>query len=320
MGRSARPGGVGEGGSPYDGPLASARDGARMYEMAIAPAGGGDLIGSAPTPGAPTEPEQPICDFLRSVAPDGTLGEPFGNAVPNHRCAAFGAPLPLSLRQQERVCLQRVHASCPRFLRGKAVASEVASTQVPAERRSGPVRLQLLGLLMTVAAMGILIAGPVLGLLPFGGSSSPSPIVVHVSPPSQASTAPTPSTGQPSTGQPSTPSPVASHPVTPGPVTPGPGTPGPGTPSPTPLASATWPPGATASRMNLVTPCPGVANCYVYVVRGAGQNGSPVGDTLDGISRYFGVDIAVIRAMNPSLGGRSNITAGQQLRIPPPTR
>ena len=278
--------------------------------MAGASARGGDLIGSAPTQGAPTEPEQPICDFLRSVAADGTLGEPFGNAVPNHRCAAFGAPLPLSLRQQELVCLQRVHASCPRFLRGMAVAREVAATQVPAERRSGPGRLRLLGLLTTVAAMLILIAGPVLGLLPFGGSSSPSPIVVHVSPSSQASTA-----AAPSTGQPSTPSPVASHPVTPGPVTPGPGT-----PKPTAVASATWPPGATASRMNLLTPCPGGANCYIYVVRGPGQNGSPIGDTLDGISRYFGVDIAAIRALNPSLGGGSNIAAGQQLRIPPPSR
>jgi len=219
-GRSARPDGVGQGGSPNDRPMASARDGARTYEMAVAPAGGGDLIGSAPTQGAPTEPEQPICDFLRSVAPDGTLGEPSGTAVANHRCAAFGGPLPLSLRQQELVCLQRVHASCPRFLRGKAVASEVVSARVPAERRSGPARLQLLGLLMTVVAIGILIAGPVLGLLPFGGSSSSSPIVVLASPSSHASTAPAPSTTQPSTTQPSTPSPVASHPVTPGPVTP----------------------------------------------------------------------------------------------------
>ena len=305
--------------------MASARDGSRTYEMAVAPAGGGDLIGSAPTQGAPTEPEQPICDFLRSVAPDGTLGEPSGTAVANHRCAAFGGPLPLSLRQQELVCLQRVHASCPRFLRGKAVASEVVSARVPAERRSGPARLQLLGLLMTVVAIGILIAGPVLGLLPFGGSSSSSPIVVHASPSSHASTAPAPSTTQPSTTQPSTPSPVASHPVTPGPVTPGPATPGPATPGPatpgpTAVAPATWPPGATASRMSLVTPCPNGANCYIYVVRGAAQNGSPIDDTLDGIAGYFGVDIAAIRALNPSLGDGSSITPGQQLLIPPPTR
>jgi hypothetical protein len=54
------------------------------------------------------------CQFLRAIASDGTLFDPGREAVANHRCAAFGDPLPLSMRQQELVCLQRVHVSCPR--------------------------------------------------------------------------------------------------------------------------------------------------------------------------------------------------------------
>jgi LysM repeat protein len=76
--------------------------------------------------------------------------------------------------------------------------------------------------------------------------------------------------------------------------------------------------------MSLVVPCTDQASCYVYTVRGAGPapagNGSPVADTLAGIVKYFGVDLAKIRQMNPWLGSSDVIHPGDKLKIPPPTR
>ena len=74
--------------------------------------------------------------------------------------------------------------------------------------------------------------------------------------------------------------------------------------------------------MNLVVPCPGEANCYIYTVRGPGAgpsgNGSSVADTLPAIAKFFGVDLNAIYTMNE--WARAGIKAGDKLKIPPPTR
>jgi hypothetical protein len=76
--------------------------------------------------------------------------------------------------------------------------------------------------------------------------------------------------------------------------------------------------------MNLLVPCPAQSNCWIYTVRGAGSppagNGSPVADTLAGVVGFFGVDIATVRQMNPSLNGGSAIQAGDKLKIPTPKK
>ena len=87
---------------------------------------------------------------------------------------------------------------------------------------------------------------------------------------------------------------------------------------PTPTATASWPPGATASRMDLVTPCSDVPECYIYLVRGAGENGSSVNDDLPSIARFFGVAESGIYALDPGL--TTPLVPGEPLRIPPPTR
>jgi hypothetical protein len=251
---------------------------------------------------APTD--APICQFLRSINPDGSLDDPQSVAVSNHRCAAFGDPLPLSLRQQELVCLQRVHVSCPRYLRGTVLASEAALNLPQEEERSRPGLIALAALALVVVAVAILVTGPVLGILPFGGAAtSPSPIIVVVSPSSEA-------TATAASRATTTPTATAA-------ITPGAGKP---TPAATPTAPPTWPPGATASRMNLLTPCTGGQSCYIYVVRGPGQNGSQVTDTLAGVATYFGVKVSLIVALNPGLTANSVLVAGQDLKIPPPTR
>jgi hypothetical protein len=72
--------------------------------------------------------------------------------------------------------------------------------------------------------------------------------------------------------------------------------------------------------MSLVVPCTDQPSCYVYTVRGAGQNGSAVADTLPNIATFFGVSTAKIHQLNPSMGSSDVIHPGDKLKIPPPTR
>jgi hypothetical protein len=74
--------------------------------------------------------------------------------------------------------------------------------------------------------------------------------------------------------------------------------------------------------MNLVVPCTGQGNCYVYIVRGSGPppggNGSAVPDSLSNIATFFGVGVNEINAMNS--WASAGIHSGDKLKIPPPTR
>jgi hypothetical protein len=84
-----------------------------------------------------------VCQFLATVGPKGQLSAATTTALPTHRCAAFGDPLPLSLRQQELVCLQRVHVSCPRYARGMLLGQQADADAKPAGRSNpqGPISL-----------------------------------------------------------------------------------------------------------------------------------------------------------------------------------
>lgn len=265
------------------------------------------------------------CHFLRSVGSDGRLGEAQRAAVPTHRCAAFGDPLPLSLRQQELVCLQRVHVSCPRYVRGTVLANESPSAQADEEPRRPLPLLSLVGAGLVVLAV-LVVLSAAFGLPPFASGTIPTPIIVpvtHAPSATASSAAPKASSSatativmSPSTSAKPTqtlvPTPKPSPTPTPKPSP---------TNTPTP-AAPTWPPGATASRMNLVVPCTDQAGCYVYTVRGAGPppggNGSSVADTLPNIATYFGVDLNQVKTLNP--WSSSGIKAGDKLKIPPPTR
>ena len=275
-------------------------------------------------PGAGAQGGPMRCHFLRSVSADGRLAEAQRTAVPTHRCAAFGDPLPLSLRQQELVCLQRVHVSCPRYVRGTLLSNESQAAPVEeAPKRQIPI-LTLVGVGMVVLAVYVLLAA-VLALPPFGrGAAAPNIAVASPSksPSPSATIKVTPSpTPNPTPSQVISATASAKASATPSPTPTATPTATP-TPTPTPVASATWPPGATASRMDLLVPCTGQANCYVYTVRGAGPppagNGSSVADTVPAIAKWFGVSSSKILQMNP--GSASGISPGQQLKIPPPTR
>jgi len=288
-------------------------------ERALAPGAiQADAAEAAPRRG--TWPEQapagePIrCHFLRSVGADGRLTDPQKTAVPTHRCAAYGDPLPLSLRQQELVCLQRVHVSCPRYVRGTLLANETQAQAKTEERRKTALPIPTLAGIGLVAAAVLILLGGFLGVGPLAGSgAAPSHNPLSRASATLAATAtPVPSVAVPSA------TPSASPAATPSPK-----------PSPTPRPTATpvpspsWPPGATASRMDLLVPCAGQDNCYVYTVRGSGPppagNGSKVADNIQGIANFFGVSQSAIRSLN-GLSGTDVIYPGELLKIPPPTR
>jgi LysM repeat protein len=89
------------------------------------------------------------------------------------------------------------------------------------------------------------------------------------------------------------------------------------TPLPTPRPSATPAGGSvtgspSASRLAVLTKCPGQSDCYVYTIR--------AGDNLWSIAHWFGVPVDRVVAMNPWLGPQQTVRAGQMLIIPTPTR
>ncbi|HEX7592157.1 MAG TPA: hypothetical protein VF375_09410, partial [Candidatus Limnocylindrales bacterium] len=198
------------------------------------------------------------CHFLRSVGPDGRLAEAQRTAVPTHRCAAFGDPLPLSLRQQELVCLQRVHVSCPRYVRGTLLANENQAQPDPREKRTREVPLWTIAGVALVVLSLLLLTSALLNLPPLGGGAGPTPVHIVVTSPSASATiavatpSPTPRVTLTPTATPSV-KPSATASATASATTKA-------TPTAVPVASATWPPGATASRMNLLVPCTGQSN------------------------------------------------------------
>jgi LysM repeat protein len=101
--------------------------------------------------------------------------------------------------------------------------------------------------------------------------------------------------------------------ASPGPTTSG--TPGAPTAKPTPSPTAKPTPGATprssSNRYDLLTACPNMPDCWVYVVR--------QGDNLFSIARYFGVPLSAVEERNPWTR-TSQLVAGQKLLLPPPTR
>ena len=254
------------------------------------------------------------CHFLRGITDNGRLVDPQSEATATHRCAAFGEPLPLSLRQQELVCLQRVHVSCPRYLRGALLASESAAEPQAARTRARVSRTVAAGLVLILVA--VLVGGAAAsGLVPgLGGSSSTRAIAGVTNSPSATPSSslvavvnPTPDAGSGSPAATPTPAPTATPSPSPSPSP----TQAP-TASPSPTAWPACPPGAKGGRLTCLVPCPDQGSCYEYMIH--------TGDKLNEIAFYFGVTMEEIWAMNPWLHESTKITTGEILRLPPPTK
>jgi hypothetical protein len=241
-----------------------------------------------------------ICPFLRAAGAGGLM-TPITSPDPANRCAALAGAVPQSLRQQELVCLSMSHVNCPRYLRGTSVAAAAQPAPVVrAGRTVSPAMLASLVVLVfaLTASIGFVLArGDGASISPDGPSSSAS-VVAVVSPAAVTSVAPSiaPSVvvGTPSATPTASPSPSA--------------TPTP-TPTPEPTVRRTPRPTPESDRYRLLESCG--TRCWVYRVR--------PGDNLFSIARYFGVPLRSIYARNPWVRS-TGLRAGQELRLPPPTR
>lgn len=236
-----------------------------------------------------------VCPFLRA-ADDYRLLAPIETPDAANRCAALAEAVPQSLRQQELVCLSTGHVNCPRYLRGAAVAVETPEPVVRTGRSLSPAMLGSLVVLVMAfsASVGFVLARGGMVLAPPGPPASPSaPAIAVVSPSPAVLATPSPSLA-------ATPSATPSPTVTPSP-----------TPEPTATPSPTARPAPRSDRYALLTACPDEPRCWIYRVRS--------GDNVYSIARYFGVSMDSIYDRNPWLRD-SGLRAGQQLRLPPPTR
>ncbi|HEY7701460.1 MAG TPA: LysM domain-containing protein [Candidatus Limnocylindrales bacterium] len=245
-------------------------------------------------------PDPDICPFLRSIGERG-LTAPIEAPDAGNRCAALAEAVPQSRRQQELVCLTTGHVNCPRYLRGAAVMTDTPAVAVREGRAMSPAMLGSLVVLvmaLTASVAFVLARGGALGIGPTGPSASapvavvsPSPSVAPPSPTAAAVASPTP-TASPSPS----PTPIPS-------------------PSPTATIEPTPPPtqrpAPTSDRYQLLRACPNTPRCFIYTVRS--------GDNVFSIARYFGVPMDSIYDRNPWLR-ETGLRAGQQLRLPPPTR
>jgi LysM repeat protein len=245
--------------------------------------------------------EPRICPFLRGVAQDGTLGPPIPWPDEANRCTALGDAAPQSLRQQEYACLERTHLSCPRYLRGRLAEGE------PTPEVSSGIKLTpaIAGALLVLAASFALSVGFVVanGGMSLPGGVNPSPLIADgpadpapsASPEATAAAASEPPTAEPSAEA----SPDASVDAE---------TADPSASSSPSLAPSPTP---TSDRYALLNPCPDASDCWIYVIRG--------GDNLVSIARYFGVPLTEVYERNP-WAETTSLVAGQELRLPPPTR
>jgi spore germination protein YaaH len=67
----------------------------------------------------------------------------------------------------------------------------------------------------------------------------------------------------------------------------------------------------SSDRYALLTPCGDAPDCWIYTIRS--------GDNLVSIANYFGVPFDTVTERNPWTR-TTQLVAGQELRLPPPTR
>lgn len=243
--------------------------------------------------------EPRICPFLNAVSTDGTLGGPVRWPDEANRCTALGDVAPQSIRQQEHACLASTHVNCPRFLRG---VNLIAAATLPASSAGPQLTPAIVGSLVVLAAsfalsVGFVVANGGMGL-PAAPTGSPQAAVASLAPSGAASPAASAAASAGASIGPSAEATIEAATAAP-------------TPTPTPQPAATPSAGPSSDRYALLEPCPDVPDCWIYTVRS--------GDNLFSIARYFGVPFDVVTELNPWTE-TTQLVAGQELRLPPPTR
>jgi hypothetical protein len=258
---------------------------------------------------ATRSPQPDTCPFLRTIDTDGSAAPPIEAPDGANRCVAVGEPAPQSARQQQLVCLTTGHNNCPRYLRGALVAADALAAGPSRKTPSAPVIASALLLIATASmSVGFLLVRGGFDLPVVSPGTSQLAVATTTSP--QPTPSPAASTLAPSAL--STIDPTAAPPLpTPAP-TPPPATATP--PSPTPSSPTTPPvtPVPSSDRYALLEACPVAPDCWIYRVR--------PGDNLVSIVNYFGVPYDTVIDMNPQVGDPTQIRAGDEIRMPPPTR
>ncbi len=246
-----------------------------------------------------------VCPFLRAVESghDGRerVVAPVGAPDPANRCAALTEAVPQSLRQQELVCLTSGHSNCPRYLRGAVVVSEPVEAATGGGPAMSPAILGSIAVLVAAfaASIAFVTARGGLAIEPFA-TTGPSPTTIAQASP-EPSVQPSIVVSPAPSAAPSDPTPTAEATVAPTTTAP--------TAAATPKPTAT--PGGTSDRYALLKACPDAADCWIYTIRS--------GDNLSSIANYFGVSLDSVYARNPWTKS-TPLRAGQELRLPPPTR
>lgn len=244
-----------------------------------------------------------VCPFLRAPGPDGALGAPVRWPDSSNHCVALGDAAPQSLRQQEYACLATAHVNCPRFIRGVQMVTETLPTP---DRTGLPVTPAIIAALLVLAGSFALSIGFVVanGGMDLEAAATASPRAGLAStPPSPVSTAPAAASDQPAPSAASSAEPSASASIDSATAKPS------ATASPAPPSEPT--PRPSSDRYALLNPCPDATQCWIYVIR--------AGDNLVSVARYFGVPFDEVTRRNPWTG-TTQLVAGQELRLPPPTR
>jgi hypothetical protein len=261
--------------------------------------------------GAPDAPR--ICPFLHAGTAAGTLGEPIRWPDQANRCTALGDAAPQSLRQQEYACLANSHVNCPRFVRGVHLMADTPPPAVGAGLQLTPAVLAaLLVLALSFAlSVGFVVANGGMNLpVSSGGSASPQAVLGSGGPgPSAESSGVAHLSAEPSV-QPSL-QPSAEASVEAATALPTVAPTRPPTPAPTATPRPTSTPLPSSDRYALLKPCGDAPDCWVYTIRS--------GDNLVSIANYFGVPFDTVTELNPWTR-TTQLVAGQELRLPPPTR
>jgi len=250
------------------------------------------------TPSAARD-EPRICPFLHAVGPDGALGDPVRWPDQANRCTALGDAAPQSIRQQEYACLASAHVNCPRYVRGVHLIAEPAPPATAAGLQLTPA---IVGAFLVLAASFALSVGFVVangGMdLPVAPTGSSRAAVASVAPSQAASPSTAPSPGAEASAEPTAAASIDSATAVP-------------SVAPSPPLAVTPAPRPSSDRYVLLEACPDAPDCWIYTVRN--------GDNLVSIARYFGVPFEVVTELNPWTE-TTPLVAGQELRLPPPTR
>jgi LysM repeat protein len=248
------------------------------------------------------DPWVPVCPFLSAIDTDDRLRTPILAADPANRCLSSGVPTAVLGRDQAALCLAATHDVCPRYVR--ATMGPVAGTPATPDRRISLPILAAVALLLAAAAIGG-VSVAMRGDLSAGAAGTAASGAVA------GSTATSPS--GPADGGSATPAVIdagaVASTVAPSPV----GSSAPPSPSPRPTATPIATPAAPTSTPVAypdLTPCPGVPDCYVYVVKH--------GDNLTRIATRHGLTLDEVLAKNPKITDPSRIVNGQKIRLPTP--